>query len=180
MRLAEVFERMVGVGPELRFTAYDGSSSGPPDAPVTVHLRSPVAVRYLATAPGDLGLARAYVTGHLDVEGDLHVALTALLDRARDDLSWRERAEILRTLGPGVLRRPPVPALEAPPPLRRGRRHSRARDAAAISHHYDVSNTFYSYVLGPSMAYTCAVFERPDSTLEEAQAEKFDLVCRKL
>src|SRR5207248_2287215 len=74
----------------------------------------------------------------------------------------------------------PRPPQEAPPPLRRGVRHSRSRDARSISHHYDVSNVFYSYVLGPTMAYTCAVFERPDSTLDEAQEEKFDLVCRKL
>jgi cyclopropane-fatty-acyl-phospholipid synthase len=54
------------------------------------------------------------------------------------------------------------------------------RDAAAISHHYDVSNRFYEMVLGPSMAYTCAVFPTEDSTLEQAQTEKYDLVCRKL
>src|SRR5947208_1052426 len=125
MALAEVFDRLVGVGPDVRFEAYDGSSSGPSDAVATVVLRSPVAVRYIATARGDLGLARAYVTGHLDVKGDLHVALTALLGRAREDLSWRDRVEILRALGIGVLRRPHVPDLEAPPPLRRGRRHSK-------------------------------------------------------
>ena len=54
------------------------------------------------------------------------------------------------------------------------------RDAEAIHHHYDVSNTFYSMVLGPSMAYTCAVFPTEDASLELAQEEKFDLVCRKL
>ncbi len=180
MKLAEMFERFVGDGDRLRFVAFDGSSCGPKDAPSTIEVRSPVALRYLATAPNDLGLARAYVTGNLDVTGDLHGALTTLLAGPTADLTWAERADVLRTLGPGVLRRPPRPAQEAPPPLRRGRRHSKARDAAAISHHYDVSNLFYSYVLGPSMAYTCAVFPKPDVSLEEAQAEKFDLVCRKL
>jgi cyclopropane-fatty-acyl-phospholipid synthase len=180
MKLADMFERIVGASDRLRFLAYDGSSCGPPDAESTIEVRSPVALRYLAAAPNDLGLARAYVTGSLDVQGDLHAALTALLAGPPADLTWAERAEVLRTLGPGVLRRPPRPPQEAPPPLRRGRRHSKARDAAAISHHYDVSNLFYSYVLGPSMAYTCAVFPKPDASLEEAQAEKFDLVCRKL
>lgn len=61
-----------------------------------------------------------------------------------------------------------------------GRLHGRRRDAEAISHHYDVSNRFYGWLLGPTMAYTCAVFPKSDSTLEEAQDEKFDLVCRKL
>jgi cyclopropane-fatty-acyl-phospholipid synthase len=62
----------------------------------------------------------------------------------------------------------------------RGHRHSRRRDAAAIAHHYDVSNRFYELVLGPSIAYSCAVFPRAGATPEEAQIEKFDLVCRKL
>jgi cyclopropane-fatty-acyl-phospholipid synthase len=61
-----------------------------------------------------------------------------------------------------------------------GRLHSKTRDAQAISHHYDVSNRFYEWVLGPSMAYTCACYPREDATLEEAQANKFDLVARKL
>ena len=54
------------------------------------------------------------------------------------------------------------------------------RDAEVIARHYDVSNRFYELVLGPSMAYTCALYEAPDATLEEAQSAKFDLVCRKL
>ena len=59
-------------------------------------------------------------------------------------------------------------------------RHNKKRDAEAIHHHYDVSNRFYELVLGPSMTYTCAVFPTLDSTLEEAQFEKYDLVARKL
>jgi cyclopropane-fatty-acyl-phospholipid synthase len=61
-----------------------------------------------------------------------------------------------------------------------GRLHSKTRDAKAISHHYDVSNQFYEWVLGPSMAYTCACYPDENATLEEAQANKFDLVARKL
>ena len=61
-----------------------------------------------------------------------------------------------------------------------GRRHSQARDAQAIAHHYNVSNRFYELVLGPSMAYTCAVYPTAESTLEEAQWAKHDLVARKL
>jgi cyclopropane-fatty-acyl-phospholipid synthase len=81
----------------------------------------------------------------------------------------------------GLLRRPRVPAEEAPPAWRRGlARHGRRRDAAAIAHHYDLSNRFYELVLGPSMAYSCAVFPTADTTLDDAQAAKFDLVCRKL
>jgi cyclopropane-fatty-acyl-phospholipid synthase len=180
MKLAQMFEQIVGDGSGVRFVAYDGSAAGPKDAEATIDLRSPIGLRYIATAPGDLGLARAFVTGHLDVEGDLHFALQGLLGGIRQDVGWSDRAELLRTLGTSVLRPPPRPAEEAPPPLRRGRRHSKSRDAAAIQHHYDVSNLFYSYVLGPTMAYTCAVYAAPDTSLEDAQSEKFDLVCRKL
>ena len=86
----------------------------------------------------------------------------------------------MRTVGLGLLRRPEVPAEEAVAPWRRGPRHSKRRDAAAISHHYDVSNRFYELVLGPSMTYTCAVYESPDASLEDAQSAKYDLVARKL
>jgi cyclopropane-fatty-acyl-phospholipid synthase len=82
-----------------------------------------------------------------------------------------------RLLGRSGIKRPPVPAEEA---RLHGRRHSRARDAAAISYHYDVSNEFYRMVLGPSMTYSCAVWPSEDATLEEAQAAKYDLICRKL
>jgi len=78
---------------------------------------------------------------------------------------------------------PEPPRQETLPRWRRiaeGLRHSRERDAESIGHHYDVSNSFYEKVLGPSMAYTCAVFPKPDSSLEEAQEEKFDLIARKL
>jgi cyclopropane-fatty-acyl-phospholipid synthase len=97
--------------------------------------------------------------------------------------SIREATELIRTLGVQNLVPPEPPAQEALPRWRRtveGLRHSRGRDAEAIHHHYDVSNSFYEKVLGPSMAYTCAVYPKPDASLEEAQEEKFDLVSRKL
>jgi cyclopropane-fatty-acyl-phospholipid synthase len=90
---------------------------------------------------------------------------------------------LLRGLGIQHLVPPPPPPQETLPRWRRvveGFRHSKVRDAEVISHHYDVSNRFYELVLGPSMAYTCALYPSPEATLEEAQAAKFDLVCRKL
>jgi cyclopropane-fatty-acyl-phospholipid synthase len=94
-----------------------------------------------------------------------------------------ELVRLLRGLGLSHLKPPPPPPEEHLPRWRRlleGMRHSRERDAVAIHHHYDVSNRFYELVLGPSMTYTCAVFPGEDATLEQAQAEKYDLVCRKL
>ena len=162
---------------EVGFRAFDGSTAGPADAEVTLDVRSPRAVEYLAGAPSQLGLARAYVTGDLEIIGDTYTALSRLYPMPLDHLSWRDRAALARAFAPYALKRP------TPPPQERrlgGRRHSKNRDAEAIHHHYDVSNTFYTYVLGPSMAYTCAVFPSADASLEVAQDEKFDLVCRKL
>jgi cyclopropane-fatty-acyl-phospholipid synthase len=183
MAIAEAFEKVAGPQAPVEFRAYDGSTSGMPGAPVRVTVRSPAAVSYLAQAPGSLGLARAYVSGHLDVDGDMYTALTRL-SQAQVHLEPAERLRLLAQLGgPRLL----FPRMQPPPQevrVRRrwtgGRRHSKGRDATAISHHYDVSNTFYEWVLGPSMAYTCACYPREDATLEEAQAFKHELVARKL
>jgi cyclopropane-fatty-acyl-phospholipid synthase len=134
----------------------------------------------VASAPGDLGLARAYINGSLSVEGSLHRALTILVTDGSHDVTLKDKFGALRDLGPWVLRRPSVPPEESSPPWRRGLRHSKERDAKAISHHYDVSNRFYEMVLGPSMTYTCAVYPDQDASLEIAQSTKYDLVAQKL
>jgi cyclopropane-fatty-acyl-phospholipid synthase len=185
MGLAEVFEAITGPGAPVEFRAYDGSVAGAVGSPITITIRSPIAVSYLAQAPGPLGLARAYVSGHLDLEGDMFTAL-ARMSKAQDThIGFAERMKLLRELGgPKVL----IPRIPPPPqevqPRRRGltvgRMHSKSRDANSISHHYDVSNRFYEWVLGPTMAYTCACYPTEDATLEEAQEYKFDLVARKL
>jgi cyclopropane-fatty-acyl-phospholipid synthase len=178
MALADLVGEVLGEGLPIRVEAYDGSDTGPPDAPATLRLSSPDALRRILTAPGELGFARAYVAGDMDVEGDIYAVL---------DL--RDRLPRVR-VGPGIMRKlvdelggwrqvRPLP----PPPEEvrlRGVRHSRARDEAAVSHHYDVSNAFYEMVLGPSLTYSCAVFADPADSLEEAQAAKYELICRKL
>jgi cyclopropane-fatty-acyl-phospholipid synthase len=184
MGLAEVFERIAGPDAPVEFRAYDGSRAGSKGSPVRITVKSPTAVKYLAQAPGEMGLARAFVSGHLDVDGDMYTALARMTSVQRTNLSIAERLALLRELGGPRVLWPRVP----PPPQEvrlasrslSGRRHSRGRDASAISHHYDVSNTFYEWVLGPSMAYTCACYPTEDATLEEAQAYKHDLVARKL
>src|SRR5208283_5586633 len=184
MALAEVFEALAGPDAPVEFTAYDGSHAGAAGSAVKITVRSPAAVAYLAQAPGGLGLARAYVAGHLDVEGDMYQTLARMARAQSIDLTVAERLRLLRALGgPKLLvHRMPPPPQEVTQTRRwlTGRMHSKSRDAKAISHHYDVSNRFYEWVLGPSMAYTCAVYPHQDATLEEAQGYKFDLVARKL
>src|ERR1700679_3018953 len=139
------------------------------------------AVAHLLHSPGQLGLARAWVDGSLAVEGDLEAVLAARHEFEDVSLARRDLAlvalDAVRAAGPGILRRPPVPSIEA---RVRGARHSQPRDSEAVRHHYDLSNDFYRLVLGPSMVYSCAYFERPDETLERAQERKLDLICRKL
>ncbi|HTY96239.1 MAG TPA: cyclopropane-fatty-acyl-phospholipid synthase family protein [Solirubrobacteraceae bacterium] len=176
--LAEMFSLLVDDDAPISFRGYDGSTLERTGAVGVVEVRSPRALRYLATAPGQLGLARAYVTGDIELRGDPYATLLTLTRHSRRPIPW---GEMLASMQRWMLRRPAVPAEEAPPPWRRGAvRHSRHRDALAVSHHYDVSNRFYELLLGPTMTYSCAVFDGPNTTLEDAQREKLDLVCRKL
>jgi cyclopropane-fatty-acyl-phospholipid synthase len=176
--VAGILAGVLGATAPVRVEAFDGSVSGPEEAEVTVHVRSPRALARLASAPGSLGLARAYVTEEIDVEGDLYVALHALAEVTMHSIPRLEQVRLARKLLPYWREyRVPPPDLEARP---RGLLHSRRRDSSAISHHYDVSNRFYEWVLGPSMTYTCACYPRPDATLEEAQRAKYELVAQKL
>jgi cyclopropane-fatty-acyl-phospholipid synthase len=180
MPLAEVFAKVIGQDTSVEFTAYDGSKAGPPGAAVRLDVRSPLALSYLASAPGELGLARAFVSGALDVVGDMYTALATLPDITLNSVPADVRRAGLLRLIAARLWWPVHPPAQEHRQSRFARRHSKKRDSDAIEHHYDVSNTFYEYVLGPSMAYTCAVFPTEDATLEQAQYTKHDLVARKI
>ncbi|MBP2217103.1 cyclopropane-fatty-acyl-phospholipid synthase family protein [Arthrobacter sp. CAN_C5] len=170
----------------IRVRGWDGSEAGPAGAPI-LEVRSNQALRRLLWSPGQLGLSRAYAAGEIEVPGDLFAGFRALSSVGKlanadssSTLDARSRWRLLRTaarlgaIGP----EPAPPAEEAD--LGHGRRHSHKRDAAAISHHYDVGNDFYSLILGPSMVYSCAVWNDERTSLESAQEAKLDLVCRKL
>ncbi|MFE8962863.1 class I SAM-dependent methyltransferase [Streptomyces iakyrus] len=188
-RLQGLFTQLLGAPLPVGIRAWDGSQAGPPGAPTLV-VRNRRALRRLLWKPGELGLARAWVAGDLDIEGDLYTTLDLLAG-----LIW-ERGEDARTLAQ-ALRDPEVraavrglvklggPPLPPAPPREEARSprrhlHTKHTDRRAISHHYDVGNDFYEIVLGPSMVYSCAYWPTPDSTLEEAQRDKLELVCRKL
>jgi cyclopropane-fatty-acyl-phospholipid synthase len=199
-RFSRLLELVLRQPPPLRVKAWDGSEEGPPEAPLLL-LNSPDAVRRLVRSPGELGLARAYVSGDLDVPDRLYDVLKSLSvvkdksepnghgipdagpSSSKRSIPPRERAELLGLAVElkAVGRNPPPPPEEVR--RLRGVRHSRSRDKAAISHHYDVGNDFYRLVLGPSMVYSCAYWTRPDDPtygLDDAQRDKLELVCRKL
>ncbi|HEX6195222.1 MAG TPA: cyclopropane-fatty-acyl-phospholipid synthase family protein [Jiangellaceae bacterium] len=185
-RIAIVVERMLGEPSPLRIRAWDGSEIGPPSGPTLVVL-SRRAIRRLLWRPDEIGLGRAWVAGEIDVDGDLEEALARLETVAheiskRRKLSAGERAEVYRAsvlLGAvGPRPKPPPEEVELS-----GDKHTKGRDKAAVSHHYNVGNDFYELVLGPSMTYSCAYWNRPDDpgqALEDAQRAKHDLICRKL
>lgn len=178
-QLAGMAEGVLGAPLPIGIRAWDGSVAGPQDGTVLV-IRSRDALRRLVWRPDELGLARAYVSGELDVEGDLAVGLSQIWGLVRRGVTRRPRvvevaklALRLKVIGPN----PDAPEEEA---RLRGALHTKSRDRDAISHHYDLSNDFYRLVLDPSMAYSCAYFTSDEDSLAQAQHNKLDLVCRKL
>lgn len=177
--LRPLLESLIGGHAGVAVQFWDGSRYGSADAAATIVLRRPDALRRILTSPDELGLGRAYVAGDLDLEGDLWKALE-LGEGWKPRFSAREIAHLVKAARRlGVLK---FERMDPPPEEIRltGRRHSKERDAAAVAHHYDVSNEFYEIVLGPAMTYSCAYFASSDQPLEEAQRDKHELVCRKL
>ncbi|WP_051732025.1 class I SAM-dependent methyltransferase [Kitasatospora phosalacinea] len=176
--LADLF----GGPPPFALRLWDGSTTGPADGPRVV-VRHRRALRRLLWQPGELGLADAWISGELDVEGDLAQALSAVRQGLAGRTVGRPSPRGWPALATAALR---LGVLGPPPPgpggraRVRGALHSRSRDRAVISHHYDLSNEFYALLLGPAMAYSCAYYTSDGQPLEEAQEAKFDLICRKL
>jgi cyclopropane-fatty-acyl-phospholipid synthase len=180
-RTAPLLNELESALPERPFSIvlWDGSrlpstNGGGP----TFTVRSRAALAHVLRAPGQLGLARAHVSGELEVD-DIDGVIDLLGSWHPPPLDRGAKARLLLAAARamGVVRPPPVPAAELRP---RGRRHSRARDARAVRHHYDVANEYFALFLDESMTYSCGIFSRGATTLEEAQRAKLDLVCEKL
>ncbi|WP_372666967.1 class I SAM-dependent methyltransferase [Amycolatopsis kentuckyensis] len=183
-RLASFAEKLLGGQLPVGLRTWDGTRAGPVDAP-TVVLRNRRALRRLLYAPGELGLARAYVTGDLDVEGDLTDgfrriwSLTRTGELKRAKLGPREWAGAVRLAAAlGVVGPPPKPPAEEA--RLSGKLHSLRRDKSAIAHHYDLGNAFYQLLMDESMAYSSAYFTSESQSLEQAQHDKLEMICRKL
>ena len=192
MTVAEIIDELIVPPNPFRWEAFDGSATGPEDAKYRVQLTSPEGLAYIATAPGDLGLARAWMTGGLVVEGEHLAHPYGIFDSLRDLYGQFQApnpatlVRIYRSLGAlDALKVQPVPEVERQGWLERTlrdglTRHSKERDADVISDHYDVGNDFYELFLGKEVTYTCAYYPTEDATLDEAQENKYRLVFEKL
>jgi cyclopropane-fatty-acyl-phospholipid synthase len=148
------------------------------DAGPAFTVRSPRAVAYALGAPGQLGIGRAYVSGELEVD-DIDAVIALLRSWKPPRLDARARARLaLAALGACGLTRPPAPPRAELRP--RGERRSKPRDARSVRHHYDLPPEFFALFLDRSMTYSCGIFSRGADSLETAQEEKLELICRKL
>jgi cyclopropane-fatty-acyl-phospholipid synthase len=178
---APLVKTAMGESLPVRIEFWDGTDLGPAEGAEVLRVRSVKALRRMIWSPDELGIARAYVAGDLDVEGDMFAVFAGLRDGLRIEgrLSWRMVLPALVATGRlGALGWPLSPPVEEV--RMRGRRHSRRRDARVIGYHYDVGNEFYRLVLGEAMTYSCARFVEPGMSLAEAQKAKHELICRKL
>ena len=149
--------------------------------PYTIVIRAPSTLRRMLWPPTELTLAEAFVHGDIDVEGDLTAAASfvgPLAERLSSPRRLAHLAALLIQLPPGGDRDQPAAAVRSA--SLSGRRHTSARDAAAIRHHYDVGNDFYGLWLDDDRVYSCAYFATGEEDLGTAQRAKLDLICRKL
>ncbi len=174
-----VYETLVKLGghPAPSMRTWNGELWGDEDAAATIVLNRPGALRSMLLPPNDLSAAEAYIYGDVDFVGDLYQLLrfsATLLEGKRGMVTMTRLLRLLRQLPEDANR------AEAEQPRISGLLHSKRRDRAAVTHHYDTGNGFFSLFLDPQMVYSSAHFLSPTDSLEEAQRRKLDLICRKL
>ena len=190
MTVSDMVGEFIEPNPLLRVEAFDGSAFGPASADLVVKVKTPNAVYQLLAHPNEIGAVRAYVLGDFDIEGidyaDPYPQLRQLLSLAPyvKSLSPLSVAKVGSAVLRHGIRKPPVPETEGPSKFARIKSgllpHTEKADSETVSFHYDLSNKFYRNFLGPSMTYTCAVFDNEDMSLEDAQLNKIRLVLDKL
>jgi cyclopropane-fatty-acyl-phospholipid synthase len=172
--LDAVFHEYAGPAFAIRFWDDSIWYSSTEDVGFRIYLHSQEAWNALSATPDELSLGKKYIAGEIDVEGDLFLALRALpaIRASLEDyisssaLSFQEFAKLL--------------LVQISRMLHWGPAHSKRRDAASISYHYDKPSSFYQLFLGPSMVYSCAYFQDWNDDLVQAQNTKMDMICRKL
>lgn len=169
--IAKLFRGYEGASFSIRlWDGWQWASSATEKPTCTIVLETPKALRDLILSPDEMTLGEAFIHRELEIEGDIFSAFPIaeyLLSRPRG-----LRQEVTEGLLHALLH------------IRRwskhGIRHTRARDRASISYHYDQPTQFFRPWLGESLAYSCAYFRQPDDPLDQAQKQKLGLICKKL
>lgn len=145
----------------------------------TLALNHPGALRAMLLSGTEIALAEAYLFDDVDIEGDFLAVFEWAESVAQQISGFTRKLGITRDLlrlpnqaNPRVSRRGPAKLS--------GKRHSLERDRQAVAYHYNVSNDFYNLFLGKRMVYTCAYFRTPADSLDQAQEQKLEHICRKL
>lgn len=160
-------------GPAFAIQTWDGwfwRSSENQSLLFTIECRTPRALGHVFLDPNEWTLGRAFIEGDLDVEGDLIAAFHVAEHILKQPISWRY----------GLLQKLGAIGFNIKELVRGGSKHSPKRDGMAISYHYDQPPEFYLPWLGPSLVYSCAYFRHENDSLDVAQRNKLDYICRKL
>lgn len=166
--LASLFSGYGGPGFSIRL--WDGWRWNFGNPACTLVINNPGALGSLAVRPNEVSLGEAFVRHDLDVEGDLFSAFPIVEYLIHRSLSLPQKTAETTLTGVVNLRRW----------MKDGLRHSRSRDQASISYHYDLPVEFYRPWLGETLAYSCAYFRSSDDCLDQAQTQKLELICQKL
>ncbi|MFO0800052.1 MAG: cyclopropane-fatty-acyl-phospholipid synthase family protein [Gemmataceae bacterium] len=179
VRVLEVLSKGFSGGVAARFWTGRTWQVGPPAA-FTMVLKHAGAARAMFWPFDRVGLGESYVFDDFDVEGDV-IAFVGWLRHLVGVMNGLSLPAKLRTLALLVKlpkQRNPRDVSKIGRP--RSGDQSNDADRRGISIHYDRPGDFYRLFLGPSMVYTCAYFRSPTDTLDDAQRQKLDHVCRKL
>ena len=164
----------------IRVRLWDGSLwPGDGEANVTLELNYPGALRAMLLPGTELGMAEAYLHNDIDIEGSIEVIFDLADNLPNAFGSLRKKIKLLSLLKQLPAVPPRLVILRGPVKLK-GKQHSIERDRQAVTYHYDVSNDFYALLFDPNMVYSCGYFLNADDTIERAQVEKLNYICKKL
>ncbi|HEY8326888.1 MAG TPA: cyclopropane-fatty-acyl-phospholipid synthase family protein [Rhodanobacter sp.] len=182
-----IFERLLrGYTGSAGLRLWNNTLHAPPgkSPAFTLVISDPALLRRLVLGRNPVLLADAYFRGALDLEGDLYSAISLKTHFEGLCLSWRDKLALLRDAWRLPARRDanlkPTSTIASRIARSFSHRHSKDSDRAAISFHYDVSNEFYRLWLDPERVYSCAYFTHPGESLDQAQRNKLEHICRKL
>ncbi len=142
-----------------------------------IKINFPWSLREMFMDASELSLAESYIYGDIDIEGDIFGIFPMAEYLINKNIGLIEKAALFNLLRKLPKRDKPYAKMHAE---LKGEKHSKERDAQAISYHYDVSNEFYKIFLDKNLQYSCAYFQTGEEDIHLAQVQKMDYICKKL